>query len=198
MEQRTSDACLHGFISSIPDTDTQHTVPSPPPSISSPSWGSPSQHPALLLIALIQLFWYSAPPRKFKLPTTCGLPDGIDDCCVHFWCLYCASHQEMREVVMRGLDGPGLHALDVHPQSWEHLSGYHSAVAARQGREPTWTTLCFICRAAVLCVHPQAWERLLGYHSAVAARQAGTQQTILCFSLGRADSFARREPAWKH
>jgi len=31
--------------------------------------------------------------RKYNLPTTFGLPPGCDDCCVHFFCMYCASHQ---------------------------------------------------------------------------------------------------------
>ena len=47
--------------------------------------------------------------RKYNLPPMCGLPPGVDDCCVHFLCMYCASHQELREVMMRGLDGPGEH-----------------------------------------------------------------------------------------
>ena len=32
---------------------------------------------------------------------------------------------------MRGLDGPGLYALDVHPQTWAHLPGYEEALARR-------------------------------------------------------------------
>ncbi len=32
---------------------------------------------------------------------------------------------------MRGLDGPGLFALDVLPQSWAHLPGYEEALARR-------------------------------------------------------------------
>lgn len=32
---------------------------------------------------------------------------GVDDCLVHFLCFYCASHQELRESIMRGMDGPG-------------------------------------------------------------------------------------------
>lgn len=39
--------------------------------------------------------------------------------------------QEMRECAVRGLDGPGLFALDVHPQSWAHLPGYEEALARR-------------------------------------------------------------------
>lgn len=37
----------------------------------------------------------------------------------------------MRECAVRGLDGPGLFALDVHPQSWAHLPGYEEALARR-------------------------------------------------------------------
>ena len=25
--------------------------------------------------------------RRFNLPPACGLPPGVDDCCVHFLCL---------------------------------------------------------------------------------------------------------------
>ena len=46
-------------------------------------------------------------PRKYNLPAVFGLPPGFDDCCVHFICMYCASHQEARELVVRGVDGPG-------------------------------------------------------------------------------------------
>ncbi len=31
--------------------------------------------------------------RKFGLPTTFGLCNGVDDCIVHLFCMYCASHQ---------------------------------------------------------------------------------------------------------
>lgn len=31
--------------------------------------------------------------RKWNLPPAFGLPPGIDDCLVHFFCAYCASHQ---------------------------------------------------------------------------------------------------------
>jgi hypothetical protein len=37
----------------------------------------------------------------------------------------------MRECAVRGLDGPGLFALDVLPQSWAHLPGYEEALARR-------------------------------------------------------------------
>ena len=46
-------------------------------------------------------------PRKYNLPAVFGLPPGFDDCCTHFICMYCASHQEARELVVRGVDGPG-------------------------------------------------------------------------------------------
>ena len=45
---------------------------------------------------------------------------------------YCASHQEMREAVVRGLDGPGLSPLDVYPRSWEHVEGLKAEVEHRQ------------------------------------------------------------------
>lgn len=31
--------------------------------------------------------------QRYKLPPAFGLPPGIDDCLVHFLCMYCASHQ---------------------------------------------------------------------------------------------------------
>ncbi|KAK9821448.1 hypothetical protein WJX81_000342 [Elliptochloris bilobata] len=80
--------------------------------------------------------WYSCHAReklrrKFDLPPTFGLCAGVDDCVTHFFCMYCASHQEMRECAVRGLDGPGLYALDVHPQTWAHLPGYDEALERR-------------------------------------------------------------------
>jgi Cys-rich protein (TIGR01571 family) len=39
--------------------------------------------------------------RKWKLPGSFGLPPGVDDCLVHFFCFYCASHQELRELAVR-------------------------------------------------------------------------------------------------
>ncbi|CAL5228655.1 g11824 [Coccomyxa viridis] len=70
--------------------------------------------------------------RRFKLPPVLLLPPGIDDCIVHFLCTYCASHQEMREAVVRGLDGPGLSPLDVYPRSWQHVEGLQQEVEHRQ------------------------------------------------------------------
>ena len=31
--------------------------------------------------------------RRYNLPPAFGLPPGVDDCLVHFFCFYCASHQ---------------------------------------------------------------------------------------------------------
>lgn len=45
--------------------------------------------------------------RRFRLPATFGLPDGCGDCAVHTCCMYCASHQELRELAVRGVGGPG-------------------------------------------------------------------------------------------
>ena len=45
---------------------------------------------------------------------------------------YCASHQEMRESVVRGLDGPGMSPLDVFPRSWQHLPGLPQELEHRQ------------------------------------------------------------------
>ena len=47
-------------------------------------------------------------------------------------CRYCASHQEMRESVVRGLDGPGMSPLDVFPRSWQHLAGLPAELEHRQ------------------------------------------------------------------
>lgn len=70
--------------------------------------------------------------RKYKLPPTFGLPPGIDDCLVHFLCAYCASHQEARELAVRGVDGPGMHIFDVSPEAWAEVEGYDEALASRQ------------------------------------------------------------------
>lgn len=70
--------------------------------------------------------------RKYKLPPTFGLPPGIDDCVVHFICSYCASHQELRELAVRGVDGPGMHIMDVLPHAYDHLPGHEEVVKARQ------------------------------------------------------------------
>ncbi|BDA45421.1 hypothetical protein COCOBI_07-2080 [Coccomyxa sp. Obi] len=72
--------------------------------------------------------------RAFHLPPAFCLPPGIDDCLVHFICMYCASHQEMREAVVRGLDGPGISPLDVHPSSWAHVEGFQAEMEHRQRR----------------------------------------------------------------
>ncbi len=38
-----------------------------------------------------QLIFMVMSCRKYNLPPACGLPPGIDDCCVHFLCLYVSS-----------------------------------------------------------------------------------------------------------
>lgn len=70
--------------------------------------------------------------RRYGLPPAFGLPPGIDDCAVHFLCFYCASHQELREMALRGVDGPGLHILDVLPGSFAAAPGGEAAAAARR------------------------------------------------------------------
>ena len=45
---------------------------------------------------------------------------------------YCATHQEMREAIARGLDGPGISPLDVHPQSWAHCPGFKEEMEHRR------------------------------------------------------------------
>lgn len=45
---------------------------------------------------------------------------------------YCASHQEMREAVVRGLDGPGMSPLDVFPRSWASVPGLQQELEHRQ------------------------------------------------------------------
>ncbi|KAK9904816.1 hypothetical protein WJX75_003029 [Coccomyxa subellipsoidea] len=61
--------------------------------------------------------------RRFRLPSTFGLPESCDDCAVHTCCMYCASHQELRELAVRGVGGPGIHVLDVTPRSFSHVPG---------------------------------------------------------------------------
>lgn len=46
--------------------------------------------------------------------------------------MYCAVHQEMRELALRGVDGPGLHILDVVPESYAKAPGGPEAAAARK------------------------------------------------------------------
>jgi hypothetical protein len=38
----------------------------------------------------------------------------------------------MRELVIRGVDGPGLHTMDVQPEAYKHLPGYEEALKKRQ------------------------------------------------------------------
>ena len=42
---------------------------------------------------------------------------------------YCATHQELRELAVRGVDAPGLHVLDVCPESFKHLPGFPERIA---------------------------------------------------------------------
>jgi Cys-rich protein (TIGR01571 family) len=70
---------------------------------------------------------------KYGLPPAIPCcPLGIDDYLVHCFCFYCASHQEMRELAVRGVDGPGLHTMDLHPTSYAHLEGYEEALEQRR------------------------------------------------------------------
>ncbi|KAI3425363.1 hypothetical protein D9Q98_009127 [Chlorella vulgaris] len=81
--------------------------------------------------------WYSCHARermrrRYKLPPSFGLPPGIDDCLVHFFCFYCAAHQETRELALRGVDGPGMHIFDVLPNSFPNAEGIEEAKAERK------------------------------------------------------------------
>jgi len=81
--------------------------------------------------------WYSCHSReklrrRYELPSAFCLPPGIDDFLVHFFCFYCASHQELREMAVRGIDGPGHHILDLCPDSYEHVSGAKEAITNRK------------------------------------------------------------------
>lgn len=80
--------------------------------------------------------WYSCHAReklrrRYELPSTFCLPPGIDDFLVHFFCFYCSSHQEMRELAVRGVDGPGAHVLDVCPESYRGAPGIDKALKDR-------------------------------------------------------------------
>lgn len=70
---------------------------------------------------------------KWKLPPAipCCVP-GVDDCLVDFFCFYCASHQLLRELAIRGVDGPGMHVLDVAPEAFGHVPGIEEAVKRRR------------------------------------------------------------------
>lgn len=72
--------------------------------------------------------------RKFHLPPTFCLPPLIDDCLVHFLCFYCASHQELRELAVRGRDGPGMHILDVLPDAFNGVEGIDKVVETRRAQ----------------------------------------------------------------
>lgn len=70
---------------------------------------------------------------KYGLPPMIPFcPLGIDDFLMHCFCFYCASHQEMRELIVRGVDGPGLHTMDVWPHSYSHLEGYDEVLQQRR------------------------------------------------------------------
>ena len=70
---------------------------------------------------------------KYNLPPAipCCFP-GVDDWLVDFFCFYCASHQLLRELAIRGVDGPGLHVLDVAPEAYRHVPGIDDAVKQRR------------------------------------------------------------------
>ena len=83
--------------------------------------------------------WYSCHAReklrrRYGLPSSFFLPPGIDDFLVHFFCFYCASHQELRELAVRGIDGPGEHILDVCPDSYRNAPGIDAALLRRKAK----------------------------------------------------------------
>lgn len=53
-----------------------------------------------------------------------------DDFLVHFLCFYCSSHQEIRELAVRGIDGPGLHIQDVLQDSFPSEADTSAAARA--------------------------------------------------------------------
>ena len=70
---------------------------------------------------------------KYGLPPAIPCcPLGVDDWLVHLFCFYCASHQEMRELAVRGVDGPGLSTMDLSPESYAHVEGHEEALAQRR------------------------------------------------------------------
>jgi Cys-rich protein (TIGR01571 family) len=82
--------------------------------------------------------WYTCNSRRkvrqrYGLPPAipCCLP-GIDDFLVDFFCFYCASHQLLRELAIRGVDGPGMHVLDVVPETYQHVQGIEEALEQRR------------------------------------------------------------------
>ena len=69
-------------------------------------------------------------------------------------CRYCASHQEMRESVVRGLDGPGMSPLDIFPRAWQHLPGLQSELEHRQRKlARLQVPLHSHCLAMMVCGH---------------------------------------------
>ena len=63
--------------------------------------------------------------RKYNLPNTFGLPPGCDDCCVHFFCMYCASHQ-VHSHVQSDCSKSCVNVLDMSHASPVHL---HQVIA---------------------------------------------------------------------
>jgi hypothetical protein len=131
--------------------------------------------------------------RRWSLPPAFGLPPAIDDWLVHFICFYCSSYQEMRELAVRGVDGPGLHVLDVSPGSFVGAPGAAVAVAARERA------------VAAMLAHPPRYfaarpppsndvgapkAALLGVQQGVAASLAGAAAALLPGHHRRADSAA--------
>lgn len=51
--------------------------------------------------------------------------------------MYCASHQELRELAYRGVDGPGIWIGDVLPESFDHSPGFGTRYGARQSQLQT-------------------------------------------------------------
>ena len=39
--------------------------------------------------------------------------------------------QELREMAVRGTDGPGLHILDILPEDFKHVEGFEAALLNR-------------------------------------------------------------------
>ena len=130
------------------------------------------------------------------------LPAGIDDCCVHFLCGYCASHQELREAIMRGLDGPGrvsefwqhfamsfafpftnLHKwrmrskgsnfINIHRPNWAQ-----SCLSGRRGVSLFWLpptrnlTLPSTAGISPLDVWPASWKHVEGFEQEMEHRKA--------------------------
>ena len=123
--------------------------------------------------------------RRYGLPSAFCMPPGIDDCLVHFFCFYCASHQELRELAVRGVDGPGLHVLDVCPDSYAGAPGIETALQQRKSAVDDMLAhppRMFRSRVQFESARSALMARLdQGFHSSALNAYGTVKQTVFSF-----------------